>query len=470
MNENQLELPNGKIITLNDEQFEGLRKIELWLKSRDTFTTLAGFAGTGKSTVVKKSLDGFRRRIAVSACTHKAKKVIINTTGQEGTTLHALLGLRPDLDLDSFNPNDPKFSPIAKPKLDNFDFIVIDEASMVNEGLFELLKFTAEGLRTKILFMGDPAQIPPIGEKESVVFYDKDINIHWLTKVERQIDGNPLLPVYDKLRNNLTLINGGYEKITNINENGEGIIFLNNKMDFRKAVINKFASEDYKKDFDYTKLIAWQNNTVMASNKTIRASLFGKVALCVEVGDVLMGYRSISAKRSYYNIIENSADYLITKRGECEENEYGIWGFRACLRENLGRGQFNYRDVFIIDSYDENNLHYYAEMHDFFKERGKLNKKHWEQYYDYRRENMVMVTIKEYRNGTKRPDSEVIMKDLDYGYAITGHKSQGSTYKHVMILEDDINLNHKIKERNQIKYVALTRPTTTATMLSTDLL
>ena len=81
-----------------------------------------------------------------------------------------------------------------------------------------------------------------------------------------------------------------------------------------------------------------------------------------------------------------------------------------------------------------------------------------------------MVTIKEYRNGTKRPDSEVIMKDLDYGYAITGHKSQGSTYKHVMILEDDINLNHKIKERNQIKYVALTRPTTTATMLSTDLL
>jgi hypothetical protein len=49
------------------------------------------------------------------------------------------------------------------------------------------------------------------------------------------------------------------------------------------------------------------------------------------------------------------------------------------------------------------------------------------------------------------------------------HNSQGSTYQHVFVLEDDISINKKIKERNQIKYVALTRPTKTATVLTSIL-
>ena len=77
-----------------------------------------------------------------------------------------------------------------------------------------------------------------------------------------------------------------------------------------------------------------------------------------------------------------------------------------------------------------------------------------------------METIKNYRDGSAREYSEQIMKDFDYGYAITGHKSQGSTYTHVFILEDDLNANPIVQERNQIKYVSLTRPTTTATVLS----
>jgi len=58
---------------------------------------------------------------------------------------------------------------------------------------------------------------------------------------------------------------------------------------------------------------------------------------------------------------------------------------------------------------------------------------------------------------------------LDYGYAITGHKSQGSTYSHVFVMENDINDNWVLRERNQIKYVALTRPSLTATVFTTFL-
>ena len=108
-------------------------------------------------------------------------------------------------------------------------------------------------------------------------------------------------------------------------------------------------------------------------------------------------------------------------------------------------------------------------MHDFFRDMGKENKKMWTKYYDFRRANILMKTIDKYKNGQYRSTPDVIVKDLDYGYAITGHKSQGSTYSHVFVMENDINENWVLKERNQIKYVALTRPSLTATVLTTKL-
>jgi exodeoxyribonuclease-5 len=105
-------------------------------------------------------------------------------------------------------------------------------------------------------------------------------------------------------------------------------------------------------------------------------------------------------------------------------------------------------------------------MHDFLRDMGKLNKSKWKDYYAFRRNNMIMTTIDEYADGRTRPYGEIIVKDLDYGYAITGHKSQGSTYEHVLVLENDIDLNPMIKEKNQIKYVALTRPSKTATVFT----
>jgi exodeoxyribonuclease-5 len=207
----------------------------------------------------------------------------------------------------------------------------------------------------------------------------------------------------------------------------------------------------------------------MKSNKVIRAQLIGKDVDIVEVGDLLMGYRSVSEEKQRFNIIENSADYRVVRKGEKEENAYGLMGWQVQLREDLARGRFKHQDVFIIDANDHGNLHQYAEMHDFFRDMGKANKRNWKKYYEFRRSNILMKTIEKYRNGLYRSSTDTIVKDLDYGYAITGHKSQGSTYSHVFVMENDINENWVLKERNQIKYVALTRPSMTATVLTTKL-
>jgi exodeoxyribonuclease-5 len=468
--DNQLWLPNGKLITFNPEQSSGVVKMKAWLKGRDNTFTLAGYAGTGKSTIVKKILDGYRYGVVVSAPTHKAKKVVMNTTGRDGKTLQALLGLRPDVDLDNFNPNDPKFNPIAVAQITDYNFVIIDEASMINLELYDMIQAKTDGSRTKVLYMGDPAQIPPVGEKESVVFNQEITqNHHQLKKIERQNDTNPLAFIYDALRNNLNRIDGGFNRTTNINELGEGAIFTVDKRNFRELILEKFSSENFKKDTDFAKVIVWKNDTVMMSNQVIRQELFSHSSDIVELGDVLMGYRTISNDTMTINIIENSADYRVMDKQPLEENSYGISGYNVNLREELAQGQFKFQDVFIIDANNHENLHLYAQMHDFFRDMAKSNKKAWKKYYEFRRCNLLMKTIDKYKNGLYRSTADVIVKDIDYGYAITGHKSQGSTYSHVFVMENDINQNWVLKERNQIKYVALTRPSQTATVLTTKI-
>ena len=465
--DNKLKLSNGNIITFNEQQIEGISKIRGWLKNKGKkFFTLAGAAGTGKSSILKKITDNYRGRVGISAPTHKAKRVVAKMTELDGVTLHSILGLRPDLDLDNFNPNKPEFSPIAEIKMYQYDLLVIDESSMINLGLLNMIKDVAKIVDIKILFIGDPAQIPPVGEKASAVFSDESIEIHWLTKVERQKGSNPLCLIYDKLRNNQKEDYIDYPRVTNINELGEGIYFLSNKEEFRLSLIKKFNSPEFKADSDFVKLIAWRNITVMNSNKIIRNEIFGDNSDIVEIGDIFMGYRSISDSKGYTNIIENSCDYAVTEKSKRFMNRFGVYGYDIKIKEEVENKRLKFKNIFLVDTSDLDNVHNYAERHDNLKHIAKVNKKMWKDYYTFRRESILNVSIDEYANGTKRPSSEVIAKDIDYGYAITAHKSQSSTYTHVFIIEDDINMNPKIRERNQILYVAYTRPTTTATILS----
>lgn len=468
MIDNQLTLPNGKIITLNDQQTEGLGKILEWLKSDKMFFTLAGVAGSGKSTISKKIIELcniYESDICISAPTHKAVKVVSRMSEIQGKTMHTILGLRPDVQLENFLPNFPEFAPIAPPKIGNYKLIFIDEASMINSELFKFLKKLNRGFKVKILFMGDPCQIPPVGEAQSVVFSDPEIEIFWLTKVIRQKGSNPLMPIYDAIRSNLDDYYGGFERITNINEKGEGVLFTSSKGEFRNLIIEEFSSDKAKNDIEYVKLIAWTNDSVMKSNYLIRNIIYGENPDIVELNENLMGYRTISDATMKFNIIENSGDYRVIKKSTLEENMYGILGYRLTLREKIDETYNNDTDVFLIDNSDHVNLHRYAGMHDMFRDQAVKNKKLWRKYYEFRRKNMILVDIDQFENGAKRGKKDYIKKDICYGYSITGHKSQGSTYNRVFLLLNNIYESSNINERNRITYVALSRPTTIAFVL-----
>lgn len=462
--EDQMFLPSGDVITFNDEQFLGIKRINKWLSEDDNlFFVLAGYAGTGKTTMLKKILDGYDDRVVVTAPTHKAKNIISQLTNMPAQTLHSLLGLRPDLDLDDFNPNKPIFNPIAPPKIHKYDFLIVDEASMINYNLFSLITDLAKS--TKVLFVGDPAQIPPVGEKASYVFINDDIPKHQLTKIERQNLENPLCSVYTSLRNNLYDPNSGISRITKLDENKQGIEFTTNKKHFRRKLLKMFLSDEFKKNRNYCKVIAWRNITIRLSNKIIRQYLFNKSNDIVLKGDLLMGYRHITSGINK-PLIEISSEYEVVLRSDIRKNRYGIYGYDVKIKENI-TGKYFY--VFIVDSNVRENLDLYQTKHDKLIKDALKNRKLWSRYYEFRRNNLLLINIDRYPDGSQRPERDIIKKDLDYGYGITAHKSQGSTYEHVFVMEDDINLNPLIKERNQIKYVALTRPSKSATVLTNQI-
>ena len=464
----KLDLLGGNSIILNEEQIGAIDKIYRWLmdNNSENYFTLSGYAGTGKTTCIKRIVEYYKKKVVVSAPTHKAKRVITDITKVRGKTLQSLLGLRPDINLDDFNPNDPQFNPIVTPKIGNYSLVIIDEASMINSDLFSLIKKLVSGLSTKIIFMGDPAQIPPIGENESVIFFDKTIKKYELFKIERQNKDNPLMKVSFLIRNNLLSINGSFKRITKINGSDEGVIFTHDIEEFKKMLLNKFKSEEFKKDINYCRIIAWKNKTVKQSNNFIRQNLFNKPKETVIRGDVLMGYRTIMDEKMGEIIIENSCDYKVIYCSPLKQNEFDLYGYDVKLKEKNIRGDSKITEVFIIETNDSDNLHNYAEKHDDFKNRAKKDKSLWKLYYKFRRSSILMKTIDKYRNNEIRSSGEIIVKDIDYGFAITAHKSQGSTYTHVFVIERDMNDNILIKERNQIKYVALTRPQKSATVLT----
>lgn len=118
------------------------------LKFKKQITTVAGFAGTGKTSIIKYLAEQLPT-FAVCAYTGKAANVL-RRKGIESSTIHKLIYIP--------FPFDDTFYFELAPALD-FDGIIVDEASMVSKEIHEdLISF---GL--PIIFVGDHGQLPPIG-------------------------------------------------------------------------------------------------------------------------------------------------------------------------------------------------------------------------------------------------------------------------------------------------------------------
>lgn len=178
---------------------------------------LTGYAGTGKTTLVSDLVSTIAQsglKVTIACPTHKAAAVVRQMLPGEGVlevgTIHAIFGMRilktPD--------GKSKCSPPSKRVR---DALIIDEASMINQDIFDVIMKNSE----RIIFVGDPAQLPPVeGNNLSPVFGNIVERAH-LSQVIRQAEGNPIIELAtwlrDKIeRSELLTISDLIEKATQI--------------------------------------------------------------------------------------------------------------------------------------------------------------------------------------------------------------------------------------------------------------
>ena len=490
-------LPNqiisfGKTLTLNEGQVEALRLGKAFLAGEEIngrtwdFATIKGSAGSGKTTIAKAVLDKVYS-VIVTAPTHKAKKIVSRSTGYKGETIQKILGMKPEVTLEDFRADNVLFAMSGKSLLGQYKIVLIDEASMLSKDLVGLLMDNAKQYGIKVIFLGDPRQLPPVGEGFGRVFSDKDILQISLTKVERQQVGNPLIELYDKILCNIDEIdekmkeirdtpnitpykkmllsanfdNIPYEFVSNMKEDGVGYRFIQDKKEFGSLILGHFK---IGQDLD-NKVICWSNDNVRSYNNSIRNNLLGSKDLPIQEGEFLMAYNTVTDPEDWRRVLyENSADYMVVKVSEAyrqaanfdEKLKYDIKGWVVTI-EDIDNDMGSEK-VFIVSQESYREYIEIEQTYSKFALDAKTNNKRWawKQYYDFRNRFALMTDIRQYYKGIVK-DPKKVTVDFDFGYAITIHKSQGSTYNNVFMV-DDFYDNPNPAERWRLAYVGLSRP------------
>lgn len=182
-----------KVIQYSAQQFRALDLLDEWLDdpARQEFR-LGGYAGTGKTTLIKefsRRMEARRLPYEITSFTGKAVSVLRKKGLYMARTMHNLLYKF------EFDPYDKKYRMIPRASLYDVQVVVVDEASMVSTALYHDLK--AHGV--KMLFVGDPAQLEPVGDNPNLV---RECD-YVLTEIHRQANESPILRLAQAVRNGL---------------------------------------------------------------------------------------------------------------------------------------------------------------------------------------------------------------------------------------------------------------------------
>ena len=193
---------------LTPDQARAVAELTAAIHRGDRVCRLLGYAGTGKSFSVVRLLKNFaeERPVLLTAPTNKAAAVLRAMADELGgkskaTTIHKVLGLRPEVDTDRGRC---VLRSVKAPDIPDGALIVIDECSMVDSALLRFILKGAQDAAAQILFVGDPAQLPPVFEAESPSFCGDGVTAR-LTQIVRQQADHPILGMTQKIRDAMAL-------------------------------------------------------------------------------------------------------------------------------------------------------------------------------------------------------------------------------------------------------------------------
>lgn len=470
-----------KSITLNKEQEAAVKEAIDFIENGnpDEFFVVEGKAGTGKTTIVQYLVKEFpNKNIKIATLANAAKKVVKSkftkhTSNVSFHSIASLLGQKLNMETGEFEKAKTSGKYEEDAPIEWADIVIIDEGSMLNEQALEII-FEEKPKSTKVIFLGDIGQLPPIrttinkfykgkedlfGLKSPVFNFDASYDWwvkknpkHTLAKkvklIERvrQGEDSPILPYADyywensQVKNPVEIPADITTRKNVINSKG-ALIFVNKFNDIRYLIVDYYKKAVETKNPDFVKMVVYRNETRIELNKSIHKSLFGLNSNPYNVGELMMF-------NAPYGKTDNATQIQLTQVDKVETDVNGL---------NYTRLHYIHPDDNLAASalvLNEDSVARHKELvsiafQEAFSAKGTQN------YY-----NLL-------KDAWQLKDKYA---DLDYAYAITSHKSQGSTYDIVIVGEKDImgvsSAYVSDKSKSESIYTALTRARNVAIVVS----
>ena len=430
---------------LTKQQNEVFKKIKAFMESDASVFILRGYAGTGKTTMVKVVADYITqsRDMYLMAPTGRAARVLSQKTKRMATTIHKAIYegtcLVSKVTKDIAETEFKLFFPISESKQDGKNVVIVDEASMLcsrkikhelykfgSDNLMEdLLTFIRPGFGGKVIFVGDPAQLPPVGESVS-----NALRAEYFQKQGLKVMEAELTEVLRQKNDSIILKNAMMIRDLLKKDKRNSLVFEEKKDDVETISANCFLEKylDYRKKSDKNDsvVICFSNKSASRYNRAIRTDLYGK-DVPVRENDVLM------IIQNNYNLGRMNGEFVpVLSVGERTQQSAPVYVQVGGVKQRKII-TLNFVQVTVTNGLGNPCLCMLLE--------DLLNSDKPELSIDETRALYINFCMRhpELKQGTQQ-FSLVLMQDAyynairaKYGYAVTGHKCQGGEWGKVFV-------------------------------------
>lgn len=462
---------------LTNSQSELVKKLEIFIdapNSSQNIFLLKGYAGTGKTFITKgltEYLKEIRRAFILAAPTGKAAKVIANKTQNEAFTIHKTIYSTNEVKEYKENEDDKTYKfyfDLSVNVNPNNTIYIIDEASMISnvygepeffrfgsgfllQDLLKYINIDCNDHNKKIIFIGDNAQLPPIGMNFSPALdtqyltktFNLLVNEFELTEVVRQKSDSGILKNTIPIRK--SLIAQTFNQL-DIETNHNDVFHVEHK-DFLNTYLKQ---SEYKVDQD-TIVIAFSNVSVKEYNDKIREHYFPGNINNIVVNDKIL----VTSNNANYEIFISNGDFGIIQEVSYKPEVKQIITKNGIINEIL-----YFRDVTILFN-SLNGIPYSIKCkiieNLLYSDKPNLSSdEHKALYVDFMmRHPHLKANTKEWKDTLKKDPYFNALK-IKFGYAITCHKAQGSEWKNVFL---NCKTHQSVLSQSYFRwiYTALTR-------------
>jgi exodeoxyribonuclease V len=426
---------------LNKQQEEVVQLVKEWFgtyrETKKQVFTIAGYAGTGKTFTINYLVENILNlkpyQVAFGTPTGKAASVLIQK-GQEASTIHRLIYTPIETEIktkiNGEEVRSKRIDFVKKDTIPDYKLIVIDEISMVEEEIMkDLLSYGIP-----ILCTGDIGQLPAIFKSNDFLQHPDYI----LTEIVRQAADNPIVQLATMARNKIPIPFGIYGKeviviprealridqMQNMLLNADQVICGTNSM--RNYLNNEIRS---LKGIDIIK------------NKL---PLKGEKIICT-VNNWLL-YIDTSER---YNLVNGTMGFSENCNMEDDNIKLGKISFIPDFLEETANDVLFDSGIFTEQeyTYDMHQRVFIMPNRKYILKEAPRSKQEGETMQDYR------ARLMKYVRASKESMSEKQINRIDFGYAITVHKAQGSEWNKIVVFDESFMFS----DSEKWLYTAITR-------------